>query len=139
MISDSLILISVPTLATGNGNIWICCDDLDENMQTLTNIIDNICQPLFKRKTRMSSSSSPDFCSKDAVYIDGECKNLKRYYYKCLNTFRLNPCDDTRIDMVHARKCYKSTVRKKKSVYDKNQSVKLEIARNVMQSCIGKC
>ena len=50
-------------------------------------------------------------------------------YYRCLNYYRSNPCDETRVDMVQTRSSYKYTVRKKKYVYDKEHTHKLESAR----------
>ena len=62
-------------------------------------------------------------------YFDIEYKQLKRNYYLCLNCYRNNDCNDTRIAMIHARSEYKSTLRKKKFVYYKNETKRLEMAR----------
>ena len=66
---------------------------------------------------------------KDACYFDDECKKLKHDYYDNLNLYRNNPCEATRVDMVHARSNYKNTLRKKKYIYDSSQSHKLDTAR----------
>jgi hypothetical protein len=62
-------------------------------------------------------------------FFDGECKNLKQNYYRCLNMFRNYSCDENRVAMVKARGEYKKLVRKKKFLYVKDQSKKLENER----------
>ena len=49
-------------------------------------------------------------------------------YCRCLNYYRSNPCDETRVDMVQTSS-YTNTVRKKKYVYDKKKTHTLESAR----------
>ena len=67
--------------------------------------------------------------NRNMPYFDNDCKNLKKSYYRCLNIYRNYTCDENRVAMVKARSEYKNTVRKKKFIYDKDQSKKLENAR----------
>jgi hypothetical protein len=63
-------------------------------------------------------------------YFDGESKNLKQNYNRCLNMFRNYSCNKNKVAMVKARDEYKKqTVRKNKFLYDKDQSKKLENER----------
>ncbi|XP_052767943.1 uncharacterized protein LOC128208423 [Mya arenaria] len=102
--------------------------DLDVNLLSFTDIMDIICKPLFKRNICKKNDNSKENVCKDAEYFDSDCFDLKRNYYKCLNYYRNNPCDVTRIDMVHARRDYKNEV-KKKFVFYKSQTCKLENAK----------
>ena len=62
--------------------------------------------------------------------------------YRCLNCYRNNPCDETRVDMVQTRSSYTNTIRKKKWVYDKEHTHTLESARftnaNMLRSSVSK-
>ncbi|XP_053395382.1 uncharacterized protein LOC123523921 isoform X1 [Mercenaria mercenaria] len=101
--------------------------DLDTSLNTFCDILNSVCTPLFKKKCSSSSVS----CSydKEKAYYDVECNQLKSSYYKLLNIYRNDNCDDNKKNMVHARSEYKKTVRKKKYIYDKSQTQKLESAK----------
>ncbi|XP_052772033.1 uncharacterized protein LOC128211362 isoform X1 [Mya arenaria] len=102
-------------------------DDIDSNLKSFCNIIEDICSPLFKK---YCDNNVAHVCrANDGLYFDDGCKNLKHCYYKNLNMYRNYPCDVNRKNMVESRSLYKSTVRKKKCMYDKMQTKKLESVR----------
>jgi len=101
---------------------------INENLNIFCAVLDHVCTPLFKRVLNVNNSKINNV-DKDKTCLDKECKELKQMYYRCLNYYRSNPCDETRVDMVQARSSYKNTVRKKKYVYDKKQTHTLESAR----------
>ena len=67
--------------------------------------------------------------STQGLLLDDECTCLKTDYYRKLNRYRLDGCDENRRSMVLARSLYKKTIRKKKFVFDKKKTKLLENAR----------
>ena len=82
--------------------------DINNSLNRFCNILDGACSPLFK-KSLNSNKRKPvnENFRKNMPFFDSECKNLKQSYYKCLNMYRNNTCDENRVEMVRARSDYK--------------------------------
>ena len=100
---------------------------LNDNLNEFYEIINEVCDPLFKKK--LNASSSINNKSTDQSWFDEDCKSKRKEFYKCRNGYRNNKCEENRKRMTETRSDYKCTIRNSKYRYDKQRTLKLEEAR----------
>ena len=99
---------------------------LNDNLNEFYEIINEVCDPLFKKK--LNASSSINNKSTDQPWFDEDCKSKRKEFYKCLNGYRNDKCEENRKRMTETRSDYKCTIRNSKYRYDKKRTLKLEKA-----------
>ena len=73
------------------------------------NHIDGICKPLFgKRNVTPGSKSTSTSVLKQSFTNDSTCENKRKEYFKLLNIYRHNNTVENKIQMINARKHYKT-------------------------------
>ena len=86
-----------------------------------------VCDPLFKKKVKSNDSIKSK--NTDQPWYDDDCKSKRKDFYKNLNFYRNDKCEENRISMTAARSRYKCAIRSNKFKYDKMRTSKLERAR----------
>jgi len=108
----------------------MCMTDINDSLHSFCNVLGEVTSPLFKKNSFNNNMHNDRSNNENKVpYFDNECKQLKKSYYVCLNCYRNNAHNYTRIAMVHAISEYKRTLRKRKFIYDRNETKRLETAR----------
>ena len=86
-----------------------CTDNIDKCVENFVAVIDNVCKPLFEKKCK-----SPESTKMRAASYDHECEIKRMHFFDKLNKYRKDKSDINRVEMVRARSCFKSSVRKYK-------------------------
>ena len=110
----------------------ILSDSIDESIRTFVVTVENGAKPLFQKNIYVN-----DFCRGDgnglqrghAPWFNDECSDHRTLFYRHLNLFRGNKSDENRVNLVHARSKYKTSLRNARFNYDKEQTEKLNKLR----------
>lgn len=106
----------------------ILSDKIDEGIRTFASVIEDCAKPLFQKNIYVNSSygdNDQGLQKSNAPWFDEECADNRCLFYRHLNLFRGNRCEENRINLVQARSKYKSSLRKARFMYDKQQTEKL--------------
>ena len=100
---------------------------LNENLDVFYDVLSKVCDPLFKKKVKSNDSIKSK--NTDQPWYDDDCKSKRKDFYKNLNFYRNDKCEENRTSMTAARSRYKCAIRSNKFKYDKMRTSKLERAR----------
>lgn len=101
-------------------------NEIDNVVSSFVNVLDGVVSPLFKKNVTSGQKAVHFNNRKDNPWYDRECEEKKVAFLTNLNIFRDNKSDNNRINLVKSRSVYKSTIRKSKYSYDKQNTIKLE-------------
>ncbi|XP_053393684.1 uncharacterized protein LOC128555432 [Mercenaria mercenaria] len=99
-----------------------CMNDIDSCVDELSNILDGVASPLFKRNLSANSYKN-DYV--DNKWYTSECEEKRLSLYNALNMYRSNKSEVNRLDMVCKRLQYKACIRKARLNYDRSETQKL--------------
>ena len=101
---------------------------IDENILIFVNTVESCTKPLFQKNIYENS-----ICGNgergNAPWFTEECLTNRQMFYRYLNLYRGNKSDENRVNMVHARSKYKTSLRKARYNYDLRQTIKLNELR----------
>ena len=83
--------------------------DIDSCLSNFIKGIDNICVPLFSRKT--DSNVIPSTSGSRSSLFDETCKDERKSFYTALNNYRKYNTEENKDTMIRARSIYKRSVR----------------------------
>ena len=99
-------------------------DDVDNMVTRFTDVLSTVAEPLFSVNVH-SSYSRTAFNNCQPVWMTDECLRLRMEYSRCLDEFRYNNSDESRLQMVAARSLYTRHVRTCKRLYDREYTERL--------------
>ena len=101
---------------------------IDESIRTFVNTVESCTKPLFQKNIYENS-----ICGNgergNAPWFTEECLTNPQMFYRYLNLYRGNKSDENRVNMVHARSKYKTSLRKARFNYELRQTIKLNELR----------
>ena len=106
--------------------------DIDSNLSTFYEIIDDACSPTLKKYIDTSQYSNNYVHTETKSqnrWFDSECIAQQEQFYNFLHEFRREKSEYNRKNMVKSRSAYKQLIRRKRYQYDKKHTQKLENAR----------
>ena len=106
--------------------------DIDSNISSLYEIIDDACSPTLKKyidTSQYSNNYTHTDTKSQKRWFDLECIAQQEQFYNFLHEFRREKLEYNRKNMVKSRSAYKQLIRRKRYQYDKKQTQKLENAR----------
>ena len=101
-------------------------NDIESNIDEFYSYMCNIVDPMFKKQKRPKCEGSTHFLNK---WFDASCRYKRKIFYKNLNVYTKDKSDNNRQNMTAARSEYKSHIRRKRYMYNKNETLKLEKMR----------
>ena len=103
------------TLSNGD-----CTESIDTCVENFVSVIDSVCKPLFEKKCKSSVNTK----LKPSQY-DDNCEIKRMNFFDKLNKYRNDKTDTNREEMVRARPCFESSVRRFKRDCLKKKTDKL--------------
>ena len=100
-------------------------EKVDESLQTITNLMHGIAEPLFGKKCKTNVIHNVE----TPPYYTDECENKRKTFFDTLNVYRRDGSDINRRVMVDARRAFKDMARKCRREYDINETRKLTRAK----------
>ena len=97
-----------------------CTESIDTCVENFVSVIDSVCKPLFEKKCKFSVNTK----LKPSQY-DDNCEIKRMNFFNKLNKYRNDKTDTNREEMVRARSCFKSSVRRFKRDCLKKKTDKL--------------
>ena len=106
-------------------------DELNQNVKSFQEIIEEVCNPLFKKDiSKPRVQNCPIVDESNQPWFNGNCKQKREVFFRTLDVYRLNKDDnDYRVNMVKARSDYKKVLRNSRMEYRKLQTQQLEMHR----------
>jgi exonuclease III len=101
--------------------------DINECVDSFSNILDEVASPLFKRNIGVNNKDNAVYS--DQPWFTEDCHEKRIIFNRMLNRFRLNKSEENRISLVNARSQYKTCIRKCRYDFDKAESLKLTQAK----------
>ena len=104
-------------------------DELNQNVKSFQEIIEEVCNPLFKKDiSKPRVQNCPIVDESNQPWFNGNCKQKREVFFRTLDVYRLNKEDnDYRVNMVKARSDYKKVLRNSRMEYRKVQTQQLEM------------
>lgn len=100
---------------------------IDENIQNFTSLMEEACDPLFS-KNFFSSQDIENFQCRPTTtqpWFDEECRKLRNLFYSTLNNYRRDKSTTNQANFVKARSNFKKTLRRKRYNFAKEKTSKL--------------
>lgn len=100
--------------------------DIDTSLSLFTNVLDNVCSPLFG-KIIFQSNDDGQKCQKqnNATNLDASCNDKRKEFYRKLNIFRKCKSDINKQNLMQSRTEYRNTVRTYNLEQDRLKTSKL--------------
>ena len=98
-----------------------CCSssDIDNCITELSNILDDVVSPLFKRHCKVKVTDKQANAESSQPWFKLECYEKRKLFYRTLNEYRNNNSEENRSNMVSVKSQYKQCLRSNRYQYDK--------------------
>ena len=104
--------------------------DIDRNIGSVLNVMENVCDPLFVKKINVPTEGSNDLKyinKQNRPLFDEECNTLRDRFYRELNKYREDKNNITETHMINARSNFKTAIRKQQQQKKKKKKKKKTI------------
>ena len=99
------------------------CSEVDDNINNFYNYMTNIVDPLFKKNIKRNNSR---LNTNKNEWFDNECDDKRKIFHRNLRYYSKEKSDENRHNMTEARSNYKTCIRQKRALHNKNKTKQLE-------------
>ena len=103
--------------------------EIDDNIQKFTSLMENVCDPLFSKKVTPSKNTDIND-NLNQPWFDDECRNYRKLFYSALNAYRSDKSPFNQSDLAKTRSVYKKILRQKRLYSVKEKTAKLIVSKS---------